>query len=316
MSMRVLVVTNMWPTAEAPLRGTFVHEQVASLRQASAQLHIEVLVVEGQRSRLEYARAVVRLRQALRSGFDLVHAHYGLTAAVAATQARCPVVATFHGSDLYIPWQRAVSRLAMARIRQPIFVSERLRRRSGTQRGEVIPCGVDTRLFRPLERAEARRELGWRQDRNVVLFPGDPGNPAKNHALFEATLSRLPASLAARTDGVALTGIARERVPLHLAAADAVLVTSRYEGACNVAKEALACARPVVSVPVGDIPELIEGVAGCEVRPHDADALAQALAATLESGGGGTGPDRIRSTGVDLRSVARRVLAVYERVLS
>ena len=106
--MRVLVLTNMFPSASKPAYGVFVRDQVEDLRALGVD--VEVLAIAGDETRLNYARAVSELRRALaRRPADLVHAHYGLAGAVALTQGRVPVVTTFHGSDTYIWWHRAVS---------------------------------------------------------------------------------------------------------------------------------------------------------------------------------------------------------------
>lgn len=312
--LRILVLTNMWPSIQEPTSGIYVKEQVDALQILAPGLKLEPMVIESARSRIEYLRTVSRLKRKLESGYDLVHAHYGLTAAVAVTQSHCPVVATFHGSDIYIGWQRLISRFATRRAAASIFVSERLRQKMGCPNGRIIPCGVDLGYFRPRERSAARELLGWSQRRRLVLFPGNPDNAMKNYSLFEAVLSTLPDPLRRETDPVILTGVPREKVPLYLAAVDAVLITSRYEGACTVAKEALACGRPVVSVVVGDVPEMVSGVPGCAVALSEPEALAAALTRALEGGGSG-GPQRLKDLEADSVGVARRVLELYRSVL-
>jgi glycosyltransferase involved in cell wall biosynthesis len=64
-----------------------------------------------------------------------------------------------------------------------------------------------------------------------------------------------------------------------LAAADAVLLPSRWEGLPLVLLEAMARARPVVATAVGGVSDVLEdGVTGTLVPPNDAEALAEALA--------------------------------------
>jgi teichuronic acid biosynthesis glycosyltransferase TuaC len=107
--MRVLVVTNMFPTLAEPWFGTFVKEQVDDLR--SAGVEVDVMSFDGRMSRREYVWAMRDVRRAVkRRHYDLVHAHYGLSGAVALAQRSAPVVTTFHGSDTgYVKWQRVVS---------------------------------------------------------------------------------------------------------------------------------------------------------------------------------------------------------------
>ena len=81
--------------------------------------------------------------------------------------------------------------------------------------------------------------------------------------------------VAAACDAELLTGgsIEPERMPLWLNAADAVLVTSDYEGFGMAAVEALACEVPVLSTPVGIAPYALGGIDGCLCAPFDAGRL-------------------------------------------
>ena len=117
--MRVLVVTNMYPSQEEPQFGTFVKEQTEDLIKLGVE--VEVLHFDGRKSWTRYVAAAAAIRRKVGGGrFDLVHAHYGLAGAAALLQRRVPVVTTFHGSDFSgaIPWQVWVSRF-VARLGQP-----------------------------------------------------------------------------------------------------------------------------------------------------------------------------------------------------
>ena len=67
-----------------------------------------------------------------------------------------------------------------------------------------------------------------------------------------------------------------------MAASDLVTLPSYSEGHPNVLVEALACGRPVVSTPVGGIPEVVDESCSILVPPRDAVALAGALAGVLD----------------------------------
>src|SRR3954451_7693859 len=76
-AMRVLVVTNLWPTAERPAVGGFVRDQVEDLRGIDG-VEVEVFHIEPGALR-PYPRAARELRRRYRGErFDVVHAHYGL----------------------------------------------------------------------------------------------------------------------------------------------------------------------------------------------------------------------------------------------
>src|SRR5207248_8406850 len=126
---------------------------------------VEVLAFDARNDVTQYARAIPRVRQLARTGrFDLLHAHYGLSGAVALTQRSVPVVTTFHGSDTgYVAWQRIVSAV-VARRAVPIFVHRAGARHLWCHNGYVIPAGVDTELFVPVDCSAARRKLGWSEN--------------------------------------------------------------------------------------------------------------------------------------------------------
>src|SRR5438128_384701 len=96
--MKVLVVTNMWPSAERPHWGAFVRSQVDSL--SSLGVENSVYEIQGFRSTAAYLRAMRELPGRARdAGADLVHAHYGLSGA-AALGVGVPLVVSFCGDDL------------------------------------------------------------------------------------------------------------------------------------------------------------------------------------------------------------------------
>ena len=88
--LRVLLVTNMYPTAEEPWYGSFVRDQVEDLEALGIEMR--VLYFDGRRNRLNYLRAAQEVRRLVsREHFDLLHAHYGLTGAVTSLQCRLPI---------------------------------------------------------------------------------------------------------------------------------------------------------------------------------------------------------------------------------
>ena len=310
--LRVLVLTNMYPTAEEPEFGCFVKDQVDDLRALGVA--VDVLSFDGRARRSRYLGAARRLRGRLRGRrYDIVHAHYGLTGAVAALQLRAPVVTTFHGSDAWIPWERAVSR-AVARRTQPIAVAPVIAESLGVRDAPVIPCAVDLSRFTPVDRTAARRSLGWPAEPLCVLLPAARGDATKVFRkqvhVFDATVDRL------RGDGeqvfaATLDGLSREGVALAMSAADVAVMTSLWEGAPVGVKEALACETPVVSVRVGDVPDVVAGLPGCAVVPRDPAALAAAVKRALRAGRSRRLRESMQAYG--RRQIAERVIDVYRR---
>jgi len=111
---------------------------------------------------------------------------------------------------------------------------------------------------------------------------------------------------------------ARDDVPALLAAADVVVVPSRWEARALVIQEAMRAGRPVVATRVGGTPELTGTDAAILVRPEDPAALAEAVAAVLDDVSlaerlGAAG--RLRSATLPSQQDAvRAALAIYARL--
>lgn len=227
---------------------------------------------------------------------DVIHAHFGTVTAAFTTWAagRIPVVITYRGSDLNdVPtarglravFGRALSQISAARAARIVCVSRGLRERLWWRRDRatILPSGVDTALFRPIPKIEARRQLGWDLDTPVVLF--NAGHDARNKRLdlakaaVEVSRRQFPNVRLEVTAG----GVSPERMPLLLNAADCLLVTSDAEGSPSVVQEAIATNLPVVSVDVGDVAERLSGVSCTHIVDRDPLALASALCTVLKT---------------------------------
>ncbi len=266
------MVSNMLPDAAHPERGRFVRDQVSALR-ALGGLDVELYEFPpGPRSLARAARELRRRRNA--SAPDVVHAHFGLTAWPALAAGGRVRALTLHGTDLAHPRTRLATLAVLGRIDLLATVSEALRaelpRRAGA-RALVLPCGVDIQRFRPLERAQARSELGLDPEVPYVLFAADPARPEKRHDRAVALAAAAGAEL------LTLGHVEPELVPLWVNAANAVVVPSEREGFGLAVLEALACDVPVLATPVGIHPVALQGVEGSLCAAFDLDVWLAAL---------------------------------------
>jgi glycosyltransferase involved in cell wall biosynthesis len=310
--MRVLVVTNFVPDAAAPQRGRWVRDQVEEIRR----LGVEVEVFSFRRGSSRYLPAARHLRRLLREeSFDLVHVHYGLTAWSAVLAGARPLVVTFHGTDvrhwLVGPLSRRLAWRAdlVAAVSRGLFGPEDDRPGLPPVPGSaVLPCGPDLSRFRPLPRAEARRALGLDPDGHYLLFPADPDRGEKRvDRAFE---------LATACGAELLTGgaIDPDEMPLWVNAANAVLVTSDYEGFGLACVEALACDLPVLSTPVGIAPFALRGISGALCAPFEIATWSEAVRPHLAA------PDpRIegaeRAASLSAKRMAERTVVAYGELL-
>jgi teichuronic acid biosynthesis glycosyltransferase TuaC len=306
--VRVLVVTNFEPDSSAPQRGQWVRDQVEETRR----LGIEVEVFSFPPGSRQYIPATRRLRALLRRRrFDLVHAHYGLPGWCARLAGARPLLVTYHGTDVRHGIVGPLShRLAwradlVAAVSRALFEPEAGRPGLPPVPGSaVLPCGPDLRRFAPLPRHQAREQLGLEPDGRYLFFPANPARPEKRHDRA--------AEVAAACGAELLTGgsIKPERMPLWLNAANAVLVSSDYEGFGLAAVEALACRVPVLSTPVGIAPYALGGVVGCLCAPFDVEIWSAAASPHLE-----TADPRVdgasRAASLSAERMAARVVETY-----
>src|SRR3954451_19716792 len=255
--MRVLVVTNLWPTPEAPARGGFVKDQVEAL-QAIEGLTVDLFTF-GIGSR-EDVRAAAAIRAPYpKERFDVVHAHYGLCGWSALAACHAPHVVTFHGTDLAHRYAGPLSRALARLVDLPAPVSARLARTGLPRVGgpmAVLPCGVNLDRFQRIDRREARSGLGLDPGGRYLLFPADPARPVKRYDRARRLADATGAVLLAYEER------APEEVPLMINAANAVVVTSDREGFGLAPLEALACDVPVVATDEGIARLVLQGVQG------------------------------------------------------
>ncbi len=222
---------------------------------------------------------------------DVTHVHYGtVTALFTLLSVRCPLVVTFHGSDLNKTptdgfWRdllgRIFSQFAALGAAGIICVSEGLREQLWWRRedAEVIPIGTDTEEFHPMDREACRSQLGWTSGA-VVLF--NAGNPKlKRLDLAEEAMTLVNKTVPDARLEALKGGVGPAEMPVWINASNLLLLCSDAEGSPTMVKEAMACNVPVVSNDVGDVAERLAGVHPGAVVEQNAHAFAAAILQVL-----------------------------------
>jgi teichuronic acid biosynthesis glycosyltransferase TuaC len=287
--MKILVFTNMFPFERMPFYGSFVADEAAALRREGCD--VDVLFINGIASKLNYFGSPFRFGARLRrESYDIVHCHHSFCGAIAVLQKRVPVVWTFHEGEIAgdaeaarkdpplkrLAHSKRFKRSVARRVDALITVAEQFKEVLGRSDAYTLPSGIDIDLFRPIERVEARRQLGFESDAYYVLFPSTPARPEKRFELARSAVERAVKRIGG-IEIVCLDAVPHERVPLYMNACNLLLMTSAFEASPVTVREALACDVPVVSTDVGDVRVMLEKIAGCAIVSPDPDTIAGAV---------------------------------------
>jgi glycosyltransferase involved in cell wall biosynthesis len=344
MRLKILILTNLFPTPWDPLRGAFNRQQFERLGERH---EVDVLTAVDFRERLRGVRGEVKMdhlrtdhfvfvypprfgrwlhpftwalsllsqrwRKLRHSGYDVLLLSWAYPdAAAAAWIARrlgIPYIVKVHGSDLNVSanyrLHRAQIRSALKSAGAVVAVSRALAEKAVSigadpARVHTIYNGVDSGLFAPGSKVEARARLGLSGESPLLLYVGNL-KPTKGCVdllrAFPALLAQRPQArlifvgagaaktemleLAANSgcaDQVVLMGaVAHDTLGDWFRAADLLCLPSHNEGVPNVVLEAMACGTPVVATRVGGIPEVLPEFAGMLVPVQDQPALEHAL---------------------------------------
>jgi teichuronic acid biosynthesis glycosyltransferase TuaC len=252
---------------------------------------------------------------------DLIDGHFEYPEAVgcvmAARALNLPVFVTLRGvltRCMHSPALRPQCLWALGNATGVISVAHALKK-TAVQNGipdshiRVIPNAIESELFFPGPQEQSRRELNVTAVGPLIVAVGLFIKRKGFHLLipaFARLLSRFPGARLAiigndkvdrpytqgllnlinqfrLEDTVTLVGPqSPKQVAMWLRAADVFALPTSHEGCCNAILEALACGVPVVTTPVGDNADYVEGSRGGVLVPvDDIPALARGLEQAL-----------------------------------
>lgn len=269
---------------------------------------------------------IFRLRSMVRQiQPDIVHAHYGtMTAFIGTFSGAKKFAITFHGSDLnYVKsefilkeiFAKLLSQLAVLRADAIFCVSKRLQAKLWWRKNNsvVIPFGVSTEKFYPIDKSEARLRLNIPLDSRLVLFNNSA--PVKRYDIALSAIEMLKDRLG-KVDLYPLSGgVEYDKMLLLLNACDCLLICSDSEGSPVMVKEAMACNLPIVGTDVGDVVEVISGSSPSAVSKQIPEQIALALNQVMNEGIRSNGRQLIEVKSLDSKGITSRVMEVYSKLV-
>lgn len=207
---------------------------------------------------------------------------------------------------------------------------------------KVIANGLDAEVYKPLNRPQVRSSLNLPQNKHLVLFGAmqGTGDRWKGFPLLVPALQSLSKSGWQDKIELLVFGSSQPENPIDVgfkthylgrleddclakvyAAADVMVVPSRYEAFGQTASEALACGTPVVAFDVTGLKDIVDRQHnGYLAQPYDSEDLARGIAWVLEN------PERHQKLCIHARQKAEkeftleiqsnRYLSVFNEVLS
>lgn len=317
--LKVLHITNNYPTPKLPIFGIFVKEQIESLTNLG--IDNKVFFINGyENGKIEYLKGILKLRKYLvQNEYDLVHCHHvlsGLMFLLTMRFTKTPRIISFQNDPKY------EHGLVLFRIMKLFFNvlifknnSELIPTLNG--KGFYLPNGVNTDFFKPIDREKAKEKLKLDLNKNYVLFISSfLIRKQKRIDRFDETIGILKKTYPQHNfEELKLVNVERDYMPLYFNASSVHLLTSDFEGSPNSVKESICCNVPVVATNVGNIKEMLEGADNCYVSENfEPENLAKLVVRSIETKG--EPRNLIFSKKLDQKSVANNLAELYKRTLS
>ncbi|HEY1025501.1 MAG TPA: glycosyltransferase, partial [Sphingobacteriaceae bacterium] len=236
--MKVLFVTNMYPTKEHPADGVFVKEQIDSITQAFKCQYDLYYINAKQKGKLNYLISLLALPFKIRSSrYQIIHIHYGISGLflLLFKPRLSKIFLTLHGGDILDKQgyfiQVFLTKRILSRVDKVFLQNEEMKDivREYNKNYEIIPCGVNSEFFRPItiyDKADVNTRL--------IIFPSSPDRWEKNFQLFADAMEHLKKTSSYKIEFDCLHNLSRSEVRELLNRADCLLLTSISEGSPQV----------------------------------------------------------------------------------
>lgn len=150
----------------------------------------------------------------------------------------------------------------------------------------VFSNGFDSRNFYPMDKAEARKQLGFPADKFIIAFTGAfskrKGIDKLNNALkccdevYSVFLG--DGELKPNCENILFCGkVSNDQVALYLNAADVFVLPTKGEGCCNAIVEALACGLPIISSDLAFNDDILSEENSIRIDVEDKQQIANAI---------------------------------------
>lgn len=315
--MKILHLTNNYPTHNFPISGIFVKEQIDSLK--NKEIKTEVYLINGrEKGKKEYLKHTYLLRKYLKEKkYDVIHCHHALSALtlILSGQAkRNRVIVSFQNDPAN---EFGLKLFSFIQKKTDAWIFKNNSALITTPNHHYLPNGVNTGLFQPIGRDIACKKLGLDPDKQYILFVSSNFmRQQKRYDLFLKVIEILRVKYnLGNIEELKLINVERALVPYYFNAASVHLMTSDFEGSPNSVKEAMACNIPVVSTNVGNVGDLLADVNGSFVSSsNEPEKMAELVYKALTCSPN-NGREMLIKKELDINSVAQKLKSIYQSLM-
>ncbi len=316
--MKVLHITNNYPTIQHPIFGIFVKEQIDSL--TSKGVINEVFFINGrEKGSFEYFKSIIKINILLKEKkYDIIHCHHTFSAMsliLSGGKKRNKVIVSFQ-SDPVNEFNGFFFKFIKNKVNLCIFKNNS-KLLINNKNGIYLANGVNIIFFKNIDKQECYKFLNLNPTKIYILFVSSNFiRKEKRYDIFKLVIETLKTKYYWNNiDELLLINVDRSIVPYYFNAASLHLLTSDFEGSPNSVKESMACNIPVVTTPVGNVKEMLSGAENCFVsESFDVEELAFLCDKALKTKGNPR--DLIINKNLDINSVAYKLKSIYENLLN
>jgi teichuronic acid biosynthesis glycosyltransferase TuaC len=267
---------------------------------------------------LGYLKSIRKLRKKRKEfSYDLFHAHYSFCGFIATFSGCRPLIVSLMGCDVNTAkFSMPVIKFFVAFFWQVTIVkSNAMKEKLKTNSIKIIPNGVDTGHFVPMDKEDCMNQLNWDKNKTHILFASDPDRIEKNFDLAKKAVKLLEKK---SIEIHFLKDISFSKVPVYFNASDIVLLTSLREGSPNVIKEAMSCNRPIVSTNVGDVAQVISDLKGAYISGFKEEEVKEKIEKAIlysQSERTTDGRKKIFELELDSTYVSILLIKIYQKVI-
>jgi len=316
--MRVLHITNNYPTEKHPIFGIFVKEQIESLKKAGIICDV-FFINSREKGKVTYLSDSLKLFiYLIKNRYDVIHCHHAFSGFIFILTGHAFFVKSI------LSYQNAPENEGGTRLFKflyPFFNKIIFKYKDDAIKLPKIvylPNGVNIEMFNAMEKSECRKKLGLEMNKKYILFT-DSYKKRKQKRIdrFDAMIHYLINDLKVKDIvPLVLTNTSREIMPLYINASDVHVITSDFEGSPNSVKECLACNIPVVSTRVGNIDDLLGDIDGCFIcKSFEPSELALLVKKSLENDNF-YGRQFIEKKNLTIDAVAKTLIDLYSKTLN